>query len=612
MSAARGAAGADEDHPAQRPRLPPLPRVRGAARPGPDDHPRPERGRQDDDPARDRARSSPGRRPRTRRDMDGLRSWDAPLDARPVIAIDFEIEDEENGIQHGSIEKAFRGAKGTVRLEVDGEVITDPTLADQALAELTGIPSEAFFRSTASIRHHELADLDRDEAALRDRLQASISGADRGHLAGQAEARAGDLRPEHEGREESRPPQGRRGGRRPGAGRGRAGRARPRPAGARSRHAGGLEGAPRGVRRRPRRASVAAREGAPGRAPDGRAGRRPGAVRALPPGGQDLRGAGRPPRKPPIAESAAGARAGDRTACAGSTRRSGSCGRPCPARSPSSSRSRPSRRGGRSRGSRSSSCCSASWSRRRRSPPGSPRSSTSERLPSSSAGRLPAIGFILAFVAFWLRRNDRMQTEMRDVEIDRRLRGRSEMEQELKQAEADTVQQLAGIGLDGPGGRRGPARGRAGARRRGSSSSRRSSRGSSARSPSRRCPACATRRRSRSSRRPTPSRRSARSPASHGPASGSRSRSGISRLRSSGPATTRRTPGRGSRPTPSTPKRSPRTPSAWPLAGTACRAPAPSPDLRADPQRDRAGRAGDDEVGDPLPRDARWSPTSSE
>ena len=80
----------------------------------------------------------------------------------------------------GTLEKAFRGAKGTVRLEVDGETITDPTLADQALAELTGIPSEAFFRSTASIRHHELADLDRDEAALRDRLQASISGADRG------------------------------------------------------------------------------------------------------------------------------------------------------------------------------------------------------------------------------------------------------------------------------------------------------------------------------------------------------------------------------------------------------------------------------------------------
>jgi DNA repair exonuclease SbcCD ATPase subunit len=113
-------------------------------------------------------------------DIDGLRSWDAAEDARPVISIEFEIEDEERGVRTGTLEKAFRGAKGTVRLVVDGETITDPTLADQALAELTGIPSEAFFRSTASVRHHELADLDRDEAALRDRLQASISGADRG------------------------------------------------------------------------------------------------------------------------------------------------------------------------------------------------------------------------------------------------------------------------------------------------------------------------------------------------------------------------------------------------------------------------------------------------
>jgi uncharacterized protein YhaN len=41
-----------------------------------------------------------------------------------------------------------------------------------------------------------------------------------------------------------------------------------------------------------------------------------------------------------------------------------------------------------------------------------------------------------------------MQTLLRDVEIDRRLRGRSEMEEELRQAEADTEQQLAGIGME--------------------------------------------------------------------------------------------------------------------------------------------------------------------
>ena len=114
-------------------------------------------------------------------DIDAARPWDATDDdARPVIRLEFEIDDEEKGTQTGSLEKQFRGAKGTVLLQVDGQTISDPTLADQALAELTGIPSEAFFRSTASVRHHELADLDRDEAALRDRLQASISGADRG------------------------------------------------------------------------------------------------------------------------------------------------------------------------------------------------------------------------------------------------------------------------------------------------------------------------------------------------------------------------------------------------------------------------------------------------
>jgi DNA repair exonuclease SbcCD ATPase subunit len=113
-------------------------------------------------------------------DMDGMRSWNAGEEERPWVRIEFEQEDIENGTRTGSLEKAFRGNKGTVRLEADGETITDPARADELLAELTGIPSESFFRSTASVRHHELDGLARDEAALRDRLQASISGGDRG------------------------------------------------------------------------------------------------------------------------------------------------------------------------------------------------------------------------------------------------------------------------------------------------------------------------------------------------------------------------------------------------------------------------------------------------
>ncbi|HLX34045.1 MAG TPA: AAA family ATPase [Candidatus Limnocylindrales bacterium] len=112
-------------------------------------------------------------------DLDSLRSWKAGEDDRPWVRLEFEQE-VEDGVEAGSLEKAFRGSKGTVDLRTDGQTITDPALADQVMAELTGIPSEAFFRSTASVRHHELDGLDRDEAALRDRLQASISGGDRG------------------------------------------------------------------------------------------------------------------------------------------------------------------------------------------------------------------------------------------------------------------------------------------------------------------------------------------------------------------------------------------------------------------------------------------------
>ncbi|MFH1474230.1 MAG: AAA family ATPase [Chloroflexota bacterium] len=112
-------------------------------------------------------------------EIDALRSWGSPADGRPWVALEFVQEDPE-GTRSGTLEKDFRGAKGTVKLVLDGETITDPARVDEVLADLTGIPGEKFFRSTASVRHHEVFDLARDEGALRDRLQASISGADRG------------------------------------------------------------------------------------------------------------------------------------------------------------------------------------------------------------------------------------------------------------------------------------------------------------------------------------------------------------------------------------------------------------------------------------------------
>ena len=112
-------------------------------------------------------------------DLDGLRPWGTEDEVRPEVAIEFEHENDD-GVHTARLEKRFRGTKGQVRLDIDGDTITDPVRADERIADLTGIPSEGFFRSTASVRHHELAGIARDEAALRDRLQASISGADRG------------------------------------------------------------------------------------------------------------------------------------------------------------------------------------------------------------------------------------------------------------------------------------------------------------------------------------------------------------------------------------------------------------------------------------------------
>ncbi len=112
-------------------------------------------------------------------ELEAIRPWGAPPDVRSLIAIEFE-QDEEDGQKTGTLEKTFAGSKGTVKLEYDGQTIIDPTLADQVMAELTGLPTEGFFRATASVHHHELSDLSRDEGALRDRLQVMISGADRG------------------------------------------------------------------------------------------------------------------------------------------------------------------------------------------------------------------------------------------------------------------------------------------------------------------------------------------------------------------------------------------------------------------------------------------------
>jgi DNA repair exonuclease SbcCD ATPase subunit len=117
-------------------------------------------------------------------ELDALKSWGARDDEHTSVRLDFVVDEEDESgrvvSRQGVLEKEFRGQRGRVSLEYGDHTVTDPAKAEQVLADLLGIPTEAFFRSTASIRHEELDELDRDEGALRDRLQASIGGGDRG------------------------------------------------------------------------------------------------------------------------------------------------------------------------------------------------------------------------------------------------------------------------------------------------------------------------------------------------------------------------------------------------------------------------------------------------
>jgi len=107
-------------------------------------------------------------------ELDELKPWRTP-EADPQIEIDFENEG-----QPGALRKTFAGHRGTVEMELGGQTLTDPAAVEQQVAAMTGLPSEKFLRSTASVHHQELTGLTQDESTLRDRLQQSMSGADRG------------------------------------------------------------------------------------------------------------------------------------------------------------------------------------------------------------------------------------------------------------------------------------------------------------------------------------------------------------------------------------------------------------------------------------------------
>ncbi len=379
-------------------------------------------------------------------DLGALRSWDAPPDARTVISLEFEQEEDET-VKTGTLEKVFGGQRGTVDLRYDGQAITDPTLSDQVIAELTGIPTEAFFRSTASVRHHELADLARDESALRDRLQASISGADRGtsrarkkldralhELNTQGEKNPGRLKVAASALQQASTAleQGE-------LALAQLERDRDTLAGARERR-GEAETAlseRRSMLEKARQAERLTAERDTAREKFERYREATEVVAQLAELADSHPSANPLPVLRQVVDRLRGldTRIRElRAALAGEIEVTFEL--------PPAPTWRPLSRWAIVLVLLGLVLAGGTFAA---------RTFLDMDLPGQleyAGGAAAGIGLILALVAFWLRRSDRLQQQLRDIDIDRRLRGRSEMEQELREAEADTAQQLELLGLE--------------------------------------------------------------------------------------------------------------------------------------------------------------------
>ncbi len=108
-----------------------------------------------------------------REDVRALHRWGT--DALPEVALEFEVDG-----QPGRLVKRFGGPRAEALLSFEDEMIRDPARIQDEVAELTGIPDDAFYQATASVGHAELGELQGGAPAISDRLQKAISGAERG------------------------------------------------------------------------------------------------------------------------------------------------------------------------------------------------------------------------------------------------------------------------------------------------------------------------------------------------------------------------------------------------------------------------------------------------
>lgn len=125
--------------------------------------------------------------PAGRQTAGELRTWGAAADAAPSIKIDFSVDPERGqgppaadppGIRDGQVSRTWSPSGVTTTLTLDGTTLNEPAAIDARLVQLTGLPSAAFFRGTAFVQHAELTGISSD-STIRERLAASITAADR-------------------------------------------------------------------------------------------------------------------------------------------------------------------------------------------------------------------------------------------------------------------------------------------------------------------------------------------------------------------------------------------------------------------------------------------------
>jgi DNA repair exonuclease SbcCD ATPase subunit len=105
-----------------------------------------------------------------------IRRWSAANRAVTSVELDVEADGEEE--TSFSLTRTFDPAGMRLRLRIpDGAL--EGEAAEQRMAELTGLPNFAFFRSTAVVDHADVAGLDGEDEALRERLGQAVSPGDR-------------------------------------------------------------------------------------------------------------------------------------------------------------------------------------------------------------------------------------------------------------------------------------------------------------------------------------------------------------------------------------------------------------------------------------------------